>query len=606
MSSSSMDSGTDDEVPAKTATVAGVPAAALLVPPPEIIDEDADPELIYNRPDDDAPPPNLAVRSSAGAPLLSGGGTAARSSTGGGAQGGDKRTNKIRALIFGPSRESRRRRTTQDAGELSDQSETTPASSARPSEDDETSSEAEYSSLGGSSRVSSLSAGFEPLDGSGGRRRRRVQNKGLGGGPAPFSDSEIMGMAAIVEEEPPKKGWVASFFGARKTSEAVVEKSAVGAPGTALGSSSPSAVGGAVSDKGAGVVDGPLGTTTTSAGDHKSTGLDSGVSTPRPLEQVGEREGATPPPRRAEKEEEPSPPRSRWLFGGSRKKKSASPKDLLTEGQPEEVMIPLASDSESGEPLTEFEDDESPKTKMKKVEVSEGEESEVEDGRANNLAKAAKGVGAGTTNDLQTSRSSRDRGLNGPRDKVDHADRTDVKTGDSTSDGATIGRKNPKKSASRGVPGAKDDESSTTLPVASSSIVTDLFEGLLRSKLCCKVCGVTKQPTFEPFRTLSLEIPSVFTKKKFRITFLPLATEANGFRPRPTYYSFEVPVLWTDQTSFASSAAPRGLVYSDPSKTGFAVKLCGAETGGGAETALRPQQCGGVEMFVPRRGYVFY
>ena len=59
----------------------------------------------------------------------------------------------------------------------------------------------------------------------------------------------------------------------------------------------------------------------------------------------------------------------------------------------------------------------------------------------------------------------------------------------------------------------------------NDSIITDLFSGLYRSEVCCSNCKY-KNITFDPFNTLILDIPSLYSSKevylkKFQIFYIP-------------------------------------------------------------------------------------
>lgn len=96
--------------------------------------------------------------------------------------------------------------------------------------------------------------------------------------------------------------------------------------------------------------------------------------------------------------------------------------------------------------------------------------------------------------------------------------------------------------------------------INSSSIIVDVFEGQLKSRLMCLRCHCHKPPTFEGFRMLSLEIPSVYTTKVFKIVFIPQARAENGFKPDAIYYEKEVPILNQDAYFGAVCAPPADVV----------------------------------------------
>lgn len=96
--------------------------------------------------------------------------------------------------------------------------------------------------------------------------------------------------------------------------------------------------------------------------------------------------------------------------------------------------------------------------------------------------------------------------------------------------------------------------------INSSSIIVDVFEGQLKSRLMCLRCHCHKPPTFEAFRMLSLDIPSVYTTKVFKIVFIPQACAENGFKPDAIYYEKEVPILNQDAYFGAVCAPPADVV----------------------------------------------
>ncbi len=96
--------------------------------------------------------------------------------------------------------------------------------------------------------------------------------------------------------------------------------------------------------------------------------------------------------------------------------------------------------------------------------------------------------------------------------------------------------------------------------INSSSIIVDVFEGQLKSRLMCLRCHCHKPPTFEGFRMLSLEIPSLYTTKTFKIVLIPQARAQNGFKPGAIYYEKEIPILNQDAYFGAVCAPPTNIL----------------------------------------------